>query len=284
MRLAVTADLHWGLDPRGDAATLQLARLVEELAPNVFAIAGDVGEGEAFVRCLSLFGRLTCDRLVAPGNHDVWTRAAGVDSLELYQSQLPRWAAEAGFQYLDQQPYIPTAGALAVVGSINWYDYSFADPVVQEEHPDAPAMYRRKRFPNGEHNDGRFVRFGMSDEAFTERVVGVFQRQLGALPETAEGVIAIQHHPPVRELFYPTPLTNTYQRFWLAYTGNRRMQGVVLDDPRIRTIICGHTHAACEADVAGKRCLNIGGDYHFKRLLLLDTDTGAEQWWELGAR
>lgn len=283
MRLAVTADLHWGLDPHGDAATRELARKVEDLAPDAFAIAGDIGEGEEFARCLGLFSRLTCDRLAAPGNHDVWTRDEAVDSLELYERGLPQLAAGAGFQYLDQRPYLPVPG-LAVVGSMNWYDYSFADPAVEEEHPDAPEMYRHKRFPNGVHNDGRFVRFGLTDEAFTQRVVSAFQAQLGALPETVAGVIAIQHHPPVQELFYPTPLTNTYQRFWLAYTGNRRMQDVVLDDPRIRAVICGHTHAACVADVAGKRCLNIGGDYHYKRLLLLDTDTGAEQWWEFGAR
>jgi hypothetical protein len=34
--------------------------------------------------------------------------------------------------------------------------------------------------------------------------------------------------------------------------------------------------------VAGRRCLNIGGDYDWKRLLLLDTETGAEQWWDFG--
>jgi len=280
MRLAVTADLHWGLDPRGDAASRDLARAVEDLAPDAFAIAGDVGEGEAFAHCLALFERLECDRLVVPGNHDVWARGVTFDSLELYESELPRIAAESGFHYLDQRPYHSASSGTTVVGSINWYDYSFADPAVLDEHADAPEMYRRKLFPTGVHNDGRFVRFGLTDEAFTERVVGTVERQLRELPDSVERVVVIQHHPPVRELFYPTALTSTYQRFWLAYTGNRRMQEVVLRDPRIRTLVCGHTHATCEAEVAGKRCLNIGGDYHFKRLLLLDTETGEERWWE----
>jgi len=282
MRLAVTSDLHWGLSPAGDAATLELVRRVEELAPDAFAVAGDVGEGESFVRCLELFARLRCPRLVVPGNHDLWTRDPEASSHERYRQGLPREASTAGFHYLDRHPVTSTDGSIGIVGSINWYDYSFADPVVEREHPEAPEMYRAKLFPNGQHNDGRFVRLSMSDAEFTGEVVSRFKAHVTELPASVEQVIAIQHHPPVRELFYPTPLTSTYQLFWLAYTGNRRMQEAVLAEPRVKTVICGHTHAACEADVQGKRCINIGGDYHFKRLLLLDTDTGMEQWWEFG--
>ncbi|MCC2672418.1 MAG: metallophosphoesterase [Armatimonadetes bacterium] len=279
MRLAITSDLHWGLDARGDAATLRLARHVELLAPDVFAIAGDVGEGADFAACLAVFQGLGCERLVIPGNHDLWSRDPKASSLTRYEQELPEIAAAAGFHYLDQKPYL-AGGGLALLGSINWYDYSFADPIVESEHPTAQVMYRAKLFPNGRHNDGQFVRLGISDQDFTGRVVGRFREQLAGLPTDAEQVIAIQHHPPVRELFYPTPLTTTYQRFWLAYTGNRRMQDAVLSDSRITTLICGHTHAACSADVAGKRCLNVGGDYGFKRLLLLDTETGSEDAWE----
>jgi 3',5'-cyclic AMP phosphodiesterase CpdA len=280
MRLAVTADLHWGLNPAGDAATRELARSVVDLAPDAFAIAGDVGEGESFHRCLELFGRLRCPRLVVPGNHDLWTREPDSSSLERYQHVLRGEASVAGFHYLDQHPVRSVDGRVGIVGSINWYDYSFADPAVADEYPEAPEMYRAKLFPNGQHNDGRFVRLRMSDADFTAEVVSRFTAHLAELPSSVEQVVVIQHHPPVRELFYPTPLTNTYQRFWLAYTGNRRMQEAVLSEPRVQTVICGHTHAFCTADVEGKRCINIGGDYDFKRLLLLDTDTGAEEWRE----
>lgn len=281
MKLAVTADLHFGMGPRGEAATRALARHVETLAPDAFAIAGDVGEGRFFGECLALFEGLACPRLVLPGNHDLWLSdpAAGA-SLRRYDEELPETAAARGFQYLDHSPYLAAGGGEAVVGSINWYDYSFADPALEAEFPTARAMYARKLFPRGCHNDGRFVRLAMSDDAFTGRVVGRFRGQLESLPPAVERVVVIQHHPPVRELFYPSALTTAEQRFWLAYTGNRRMQDVVLSDPRVTTILCGHTHAACEADVAGRRCLNIGGDYDWKRLLLLDTGIGAEAAWE----
>jgi predicted phosphohydrolase len=267
MRIAVTADLHRGLSRRGDAATRALAEAVARLAPDVV----DVGEGEAFAPCLLQFAALECPRLVLPGNHDLWTCSRSVSSLDLYERSLPELAEAAGFQYLDQQPFLSPDGRLAIVGSINWYDYSFADPALAGELPDVEAMYRAKLFPNGCHNDGRFVRLGMSDAAFTGLLVERFTAQLADLPPEVEEVVAIQHHPPVRELFYPSALTTVEQRVWLAYTGNRQMEAAVRADPRIRWVLCGHTHAACEATVAGKRCFNVGGDYDWKALVLLDT-------------
>lgn len=276
MRIAVTADLHWGLSRKGDRATRALADHVRDLAPDVLAIAGDVGEGQEWRRCLRQFEGIEAARLVIPGNHDLWVRGVGANSPDIYERRLPAHAAEMGFQYLDRTPWIQDD--VAVVGSINWYDYSFADPELLRDFPDAERMYRAKLFPRGAHNDGRYVHLGMPDEAFTERLVEKFRSQLARLPETTR-VIVIQHHPPVRELFYPTALTTPDQLFWLAYTGNRRMQEAVLADPRIFAVFCGHTHAACEAEVNGKLCVNVGGDYDFKRLVLLDTETMALESW-----
>jgi len=282
MRVAVTADLHWGISASGDAATRELARQVADLAPDLFVIAGDVGEGEEFARCLSLFASLECARALVPGNHDLWTRDPAESSWERYRERLPRLSADHGFHYLDHTPYLAPDEALAVAGSINWYDYSFADPELLHEVPEAPAMYRAKVFPQAVHNDGRFVRLGMTDEAFTGEVVDAFRGQMAALPASVERVLVVQHHPPVRLLFYPTALTTVDQRFWLAFTGNRRMQDAVLSDERITAVLCGHTHAFCEGEAAGKRCLNIGSDYQQKRLLLLDTQTGEETWRQFG--
>lgn len=280
MRIAVTADLHWGVGGSAAArATRALAARAAAWRPDVFAIAGDVGEGEQFAACLDLFAGVPCERLVLPGNHDLWTRHPRGSSRALYREVLPRLAAAAGFRYLDTEPFVAPGGGLAVVGSMNWYDYSFADSDVAREVPGAEAMYAAKLFPNGRHNDGRFVRLGVTDAGWTTELVDQLARQLAWLPATVTSVVVLQHHPPVRELFYPTALTTLDQKFWLAYTGNRRMQELVLGDPRVTTVVCGHTHAACSATVAGKRCLNVGGDYGWKRLLLLDTDTG-EEWAE----
>jgi predicted phosphohydrolase len=280
MRLAVTADLHWGLRPRGDAATRALARRAAELAPDAFVIAGDVGDGANFGACLDCFADVPGERLFVPGNHDLWTSGPQISSLDVYERRIPSMAAERGFRVLDFEPFVTADGRIAVLGSVNWYDYSYADPELAKEIPDVEAMYRAKLFPTGRHNDGRFVHLGMSDEEFTGVLVDRFRAQLAALPGRVEQVIVIQHHPPIRELFYPSELRTVAQRVWLAYTGNRRMQDAVLADTRVTTIICGHTHAACAAVVDGRRCLNVGGDYEWKRLLLLDTESGEETAYE----
>ena len=55
--------------------------------------------------------------------------------------------------------------------------------------PTVQAMYARKQFPHGWHNDGKFVRLGMPDEAFTGRLVEQFQAHLRSLPESVEQVV-----------------------------------------------------------------------------------------------
>ncbi len=280
MRLAVTADLHWGHHPAGDAATLQLVRQVELLAPEVLLVAGDVGEGRRFAECLNLFTHLPCRRLVMPGNHDLWTREPSPASLVLYESTLPERASELGWHYLDHAPCV--LGREAIVGTINWYDYSFADPGILSDYPDAGRMYRRKLFPGGLHNDGRYVNLGLTDEEFTAYVVDRVRGQLAALPADVERVVLAAHHPPLEALFYPGPVRGTIGRFWLAYTGNRAMQDLVLAEERICYVLCGHTHAAVEARVGQRVCWNVGGDYPWKRLLLIDTDSGESAAWEFG--
>jgi 3',5'-cyclic AMP phosphodiesterase CpdA len=40
MRLAITADLHWGISPKGDRCTERLAQRVMQLAPDVLILLG----------------------------------------------------------------------------------------------------------------------------------------------------------------------------------------------------------------------------------------------------
>lgn len=282
MRLAVTADLHWKHSAPGDRATRALAQKVAELAPEVLILAGDVGTGEHFGDCLALFSGLGAARIVLPGNHDIWTNRPAPASLALYEEELPQIAAAHGFHYLDAAPWLSPDGREAIAGSMNWYDYSYAPSELLEEFPEAPAMFERKLFPRGRHNDGQFVRLGMTDAEFTGQVVERFRAQLESLPASVERIVVVQHHPPVPELFYPSNRDSVEGRFWLAYTGNRRMEEAVMADPRVATIICGHTHAARAEWRDGRRCLNVGGDYGWKRLLLLDTETGEEAEWVSG--
>src|SRR5437867_2214398 len=72
VKVAVTADLHWGIRADGDAAT---RRMVAELVadpPDLLLLAGDIGAGDDFAPCLRLFADLPSRKALVPGNHDIW--------------------------------------------------------------------------------------------------------------------------------------------------------------------------------------------------------------------
>src|SRR4051812_23905394 len=94
LRVAVTADLHWGHSVRGMAATRLLFEHLNQQPPDVLILAGDVGTGSLYGDCLSQLASLPCRKAVVPGNHDIWVNAdADHDSLHLYETELPRVSA-----------------------------------------------------------------------------------------------------------------------------------------------------------------------------------------------
>jgi hypothetical protein len=287
LHLAFTADLHWGNRPRGDEATRLLVSHLEAHPPDVLVLAGDVGTGPLWADCLGLFAGLSCRKAVVPGNHDLWVRAEGApfDSLTLYEDVLPRVAAERGFHYLDRGPlFLPEAG-LAVVGSINWYDYTWALEPLRQLYPDELERLQTKRFTRGRHNDANFVRWPLDDAGFTARVVQAFEGHLEAALGQAEKAIVVTHHPAFYAQSFPRdgePL-DLDDYLWDAFGGNRAMEEVLRRHAdRIALAFCGHTHRQREAMLDGIRGYNIGGDYHFKRLLRLEWPSGRVEAQEFG--
>src|SRR5215831_12387892 len=106
LSIAVTADLHWGTrHPTGRQATLDLVAHLAETPPDVFILAGDVGAGDDFERCLELFDRLPSKKALVPGNHDLWVNGNNGrgDSRAVFREALPRLSREHGFTYLDRE-------------------------------------------------------------------------------------------------------------------------------------------------------------------------------------
>jgi predicted phosphohydrolase len=279
IRLAITADLHWGHNPGGDAATLQLRDALRERPPDVLVLAGDVGAGHHFDECLALFAELPGRKALVPGNHDIWVAEddARGDSLHVYQHHLPAVCAAHGFNYLDQLPLSWPEAGLALVGSINWYDYSWALDALRRAAPDWEERLRTKRFSRARHNDARFVRWPTDDVHFTEQVVAILEEQIRLALEVVPHVLVVTHHPPFRALGLPEhgPDPSLDELLWDAFTGNRRVEELLARyDGHVPLAFCGHTHLVREAALGSVRGYNVGSDYHAKRLLLVEWPGG----------
>jgi predicted phosphohydrolase len=283
LRIAVTADLHWGSVHReGDSATRLLADALKADPPDLLILAGDVGAGDHFAGCLELFADLPGLKAVVPGNHDIWVMPDDPrgDSLDLYRDRLPDVSRRFGFHYLDAGPLILPGSGLAVAGTMNWYDYSWSIDRLPAAAPDYEERLRTKRFTRGRLNDARFVRWPHTDPSFTREIVETFGRHLDEALARADRVIVVTHHPTFHGLSFPEPGDREMpppldRLLWEAFAGNRAIEELLeRHADRIAFAFCGHTHRARENRLGPIRGYNVGGDYHFKRLLRLDWPAG----------
>jgi predicted phosphohydrolase len=276
MRIAVTADLHWGHN-RGDEATRELAAHLWKDPPDVLVLAGDIGVSDHFAGCLHLFAGLPARKCLVPGNHDIWVAEddARGSSLDVYRNLLPDLAAQHGFVYLDEEPLI-LSSSLAIAGTMNWYDYSWSLDKVKQEFPDWESRLAHKLFTRGRHNDARFVRWPTNDVDFTAEIVTRFERHLVEALHQSEQVIAITHHPAFYGLNFPRPGPPSPDGLlWDAFCGNTKIEAVLERYARkIPFLFCGHTHKERTNQLGPIRGFNVGSDYPFKRLLLLDWPAG----------
>lgn len=274
MRIAITADTHWGHGPRGDQATLELAQTLRAQPPDLLLLGGDIGTNEHFAECLQIFADLPCEKAFVPGNHDLWVLEddARGDSLRVYQSHLPTVAREYGFRMLDEGPIILPEQKLAFVGSINWYDYSWSLAKLPLLADDWEARLLRKSFTRGKHNDGRFVRWTLDDIRFTQMVVRTLQDQLLSSLDQVDRAVVLTHHPAMKALNFPRDQEPTTWDglLWDALSGNAKLETILHEHAaRIPFVFSGHTHRQRDSQVGPIRAINVGGDYHFKRLITL---------------
>src|SRR5262249_30295988 len=99
MRIAVTADLHFGHNRLGDDATRLMLEHLRREPPDLLLLGGDIGTDEHFAACLQLFAELPCRKALVPGNHDLWVADDDErgDSLAVYQEYLPGLCKEHGY-------------------------------------------------------------------------------------------------------------------------------------------------------------------------------------------
>ena len=266
-KLLVTSDLHFGLYPAGDACTLDLAEHVRSSGADAFIISGDVADADTdyFAACLDLFTSFKGEKMLVPGNHDLWT--AGIGSEKKYREVLPAIAADCGFRMLDAGPVV--MGNVAIIGNIGWYDYSFRNPDLQV----SLEQYREKRLPGVcTWNDSRFIDWELSDEEFTEKCLRKLQSAYRSVAPRVHTVVAVLHVLPFSGLLHG-PSTAAYE-FCRAYLGSERLGDLLLECPKVRYLFCGHRHAPAATRIRHVEAAVVGSEYMLKRLAELNLSTG----------
>jgi 3',5'-cyclic AMP phosphodiesterase CpdA len=285
MRVLVTADLHYNHAHSKPLADEVIAEM-NSAGGDVLVVVGDtaVADGDSLEACLNLF-HFSGPKLFVAGNHELWTK--GSDSYTIFSEQLPRRVRALGWHWLETEPFI--AGHVGFVGSIGWYDYSFAakrlgipnrfyaaklspgaakrdstlahlfDPL---DDISLDAMQTIARW-----NDGKFVKLGRSDEDFLQEILSRLSAQL-KLVENLATIVACVHHVPFRELL-PPPHSAQWD-FAKAFLGSEKLGELLLTQHNVEHVFCGHSHLPMESNIQHVKAINIGSGYRWKTFHTLE--------------
>jgi predicted phosphodiesterase len=285
MRLLLTADLHYN-HARGKALAEEVIARMNNAGGDALVVIGDtaVADGDTLEQCLNLF-KFRGDKLFVAGNHELWTHRG--DSYVIYREELPRRVRALGWHWLEDEPF--SAGDVAIVGSVGWYDYSFAQASLGIPH----RFYHAKISPGAARylnshaelfthtddipphametvarwNDGRYVKLHRSDEQFLSELLDRLDAQLTSLAHV-KTIIAAVHHLPFADLL-PPPHSAQWD-FAKAYLGSSAIGDLLLKYQNVSHVFCGHSHFPAEAQVGHIRAVNIGSGYRAKTFRTLE--------------
>ncbi len=278
MRLLVTADIHYN-HPVSRPLADDLIDSMNIAGGDALLVVGDTGvaDGDVIEQCLSRF-TFAGPKLFVAGNHELWTGRA--DSYSIFMEELPNRVRALGWQWLETDPFV--TGDVAIVGSVGWYDYSFAQAnlgipkrfYAEKVSPGAAKHLGRydALLAGGDvtaellnvvarWNDGKFVKLGRSDETFLNECLARLESACAANTH-ARRLIAAVHHVPFRELL-PPPKSAQWD-FAKAYLGSERIGQTLQKFPNVDTLFCGHSHLPGDVTVGAIRAINIGSGYRHK--------------------
>ena len=280
-RIAITADLHWGL-AKCQQANTALVTALRENPPDLLLVGGDQGAEFHFTECLNALATIGCPVGLVAGNHDIWVRAddARGDSWQVFDQLLPMECARHGFHYLDQGPWILPQWDLAIVGTMNWYDHSWTREELAKRFPKDLWRLDQMCFTRGRHNDRVYVRWpeGRTNASVTEELANRFQGHLEMATRAAGKILVITHHPALPELGFPSTARESDTEgpsmdhlLWEAFSGNSRVETIVRDNTgKISLVVSGHTHRWRSGSLDQTRLVNVGSDYPVKNLIRLN--------------
>jgi len=246
MRLAVTSDLHYDFEGHltRPAAVEELVLSLVDSRPDAVVLAGDIANGyAAFEACLAEFKGLGVPVGVVAGNHDLWRdEKLGLSTEALWGGALEEACERQGLVWLESRSI--RVGEVAVVGSMCWYDYSALDPSI--------AMTREElaRVKSALNADARKMDWRRKDADFAAELERALLRRLDAqASDPAVTAVAVVTHVPLLEQQITRRPEDPRWSTTNAYYGNLTTGLAVLQRPKVKAIVSGHSHVGQQAVV-----------------------------------
>jgi len=265
MRICCLGDLHYF----GVKKDLEmLARNIESACSEVNAVAlvGDLtGSGRLSLleEVLSIIRGVVdpLPILVVPGNHDIYVVdeevSRGINSL-LKLNLFNELVGRLGCIALMKGPY--TINDVGFVGSIGWYDYSFAPDWLGLSIED----FRAKSFGLYTWADRDYVKLPFSDEEFTLMLLNKLEEDIKSIYSSVEKIVVVLHHLPFRKLV-KYELRHEWDYF-SAFMGSEAFGYVIKRySDKVKLVLHGHQHDGVETnkcrEVNRIKCCNCASPY-----------------------
>jgi len=242
MKICCLGDIHYG----GSIEWLSyiVDNYIREYSRecDVAVIVGDVttsGDLQHLVEALSIIkGALNIPLLVIPGNHDIYVSPQEQDrgnnsllKLSLFNDLVEKLACVA----LMKRPYI--VDGVGFVGSIGWYDYSFAPDYLGLTLED----FKAKAFGLSIWADRDYVKLPMSDEEFTLYLLNKFEEDIKRIYDEVNKMVAVMHHVPFRELV--TYKLRPEWDYFSTYMGSESFGYIIKKyNSKVKLVLYGHSH------------------------------------------
>ena len=260
LRIAYTSDLHIDVSKENREGVAAVAGLVRDARPDVLIVAGDAGNTmKALEEALSLFEGIDTRKLFVAGNHDVWIESEGgglVDSRTKYERRIPEACGRRGFHDLGREPVV--IGDIGFVGSLGWYDYSFADPRLglgEDEYwkgRRGEEIWWDKKMTYWVPAPGapdRGLRERVRDPEVCREMTARLEKDLRAVEGRVAKIVAVIHTLP---FFVGIPRSDP-PYFLDAYTGSSAIGETLRAHEKVAHCIHGHKHSCGDWSVGDLR-------------------------------
>jgi Icc-related predicted phosphoesterase len=250
MKIAFISDLHVDSLPASPDVIDCIHKRLLSIKPDVFIIAGDIAaRTQLFEQTLGTFSALPCEKLLVPGNHDIWVESSslekGIHSGVKYTEIIPQICSRNDFIFLGVEPCV--IDGIGFAGTIGWYDYTLRNKVFDNLF--SMDTYRKKNYKNRfTWNDLKFAHWMdihenslKSDQVVAREMEDALQAQIQSLNQKhINQIIVVTHHIPFQKMvIHPNRLPFD---FFSAYMGSSGLGSTILDEPSVKYVISGHSH------------------------------------------